>query len=335
MLQAAGAPRKVFTKEQVAAHHTTGSLWVTVKGRVYDLTHFMDSHPGGEEILLQYGGQDVTDVLQDVHEHQHSDSAYEMLEEYYVGDFEVSNEPKSAKKDKVTAFIDVQKPMLTQVWNGNFSKQFYLEQVHIPRHTKESPRLFAGPLELLSKTPWWVIPIFWTPIISYCISKCLETNSAASLVLLFPLGLFSWTLIEYSLHRFLFHLDDLLPDHRVFLTLHFLLHGIHHYLPMDRLRLVMPPALGFALAYPIWSLYVFLFPNGVGQGLISGAMTGFVMYDMMHYYVHHAKPYFNHMKEMKSYHLDHHYKNANMGFGITSKFWDRVFNTVLEKDKNV
>ena len=44
----------------------------------------------------------------------------------------------------------------------------------------------------------------------------------------------------------------------------------------------MPPALGFTLAYPIWCMYVYTFPNGIGQGLISGAMAGFVMYDMMH-----------------------------------------------------
>ncbi|RMD43781.1 hypothetical protein DV735_g1388, partial [Chaetothyriales sp. CBS 134920] len=43
--------------------------------------------------------------------------------------------------------------------------------------------------------------------------------------------------------RFLFHLDKFLPDHPYALTLHFVLHGIHHYLPMDRYRLVMPPAL--------------------------------------------------------------------------------------------
>lgn len=43
-----------------------------------------------------------------------------------------------------------------------------------------------------------------------------------------------WTIIEYGMHRFLFHIDDVLPDRPFFLMLHFLLHGIHHYLPMDR-----------------------------------------------------------------------------------------------------
>lgn len=50
----------------------------------------------------------------------------------------------------------------------------------------------------------------------------------------FFLGNFIWTILEYAMHRFLFHLDDLVPDYPVFLTLHFLLHGIHHYMPMDR-----------------------------------------------------------------------------------------------------
>jgi 4-hydroxysphinganine ceramide fatty acyl 2-hydroxylase len=41
-------------------------------------------------------------------------------------------------------------------------------------------------------------------------------------------------MLEYGLHRFLFHIDYWLPDRPFFLMLHFLLHGIHHYMPMDR-----------------------------------------------------------------------------------------------------
>jgi 4-hydroxysphinganine ceramide fatty acyl 2-hydroxylase len=79
-----------------------------------------------------------------------------------------------------------------------------------------------------------------------------------------------------------------------------------------------------------------MFPNGIGQGLTAGAMFGFVSYDMVHCnfkfyidYIHHGKPFIKHFKEMKTYHLDHHYKNANLGYGITSKFWDKVFHTTL------
>jgi hypothetical protein len=39
-----------------------------------------------------------------------------------------------------------------------------------------------------------------------------------------------WTILEYVFHRFLFHIDEVLPDQPLFLTLHFLMHGIHHCL---------------------------------------------------------------------------------------------------------
>jgi hypothetical protein len=52
--------------------------------------------------------------------------------------------------------------------------------------------------------------------------------------------------------------------------------------PKNRMRLVMPPALGMILAYPIWTLYEAILPLGIGPGVISGAMMGFVLYDMIH-----------------------------------------------------
>lgn len=54
----------------------------------------------------------------------------------------------------------------------------------------------------------------------------------------FLLGNLIWTMLEYGMHRFLFHIDEWLPDRPIALTLHFLLHGIHHFLPMDRSVLV-------------------------------------------------------------------------------------------------
>ena len=130
------------------------------------------------------------------------------------------------------------------------------------------------------------------------------------------------------------------------MMLHFLLHGIHHYLPMDRLRLVMPPTLFLALETPFTNLAHLLFPKSVANGIISGAFTFYILYDCMHYALHHTRlPQY--MAEMKRYHLAHHYKSESfrasvfgngselilsdfeLGFGVTSKIWDYVFNTVL------
>jgi len=211
-------------------------------------------------------------------------------------------------------------------------------------------------------------------------------------------------MLEYALHRFLFHIDELLPDRPFFLMIHFLLHGIHHYLPMDRcvaftivncdsahnicsLRLVMPPILFGSLQMPFTRLGYVLFPTAVANGIISGAFTfcksylivsfrgrvhtsaisnrcpirlhalrvspsikcifypSFVLIVILLRLHHTMLP--NYMKEMKKYHLAHHYKNFELGFGVTSaaffclsvsypydfvlagKIWDVVFNTVL------
>jgi 4-hydroxysphinganine ceramide fatty acyl 2-hydroxylase len=44
----------------------------------------------------------------------------------------------------------------------------------------------------------------------------------------------------------------------------------------------MPPALGFSLALPIWYFVTLVLPTAIGQGIVAGAFTGFVLYDMMH-----------------------------------------------------
>ncbi|KAJ3745242.1 inositolphosphorylceramide-B C-26 hydroxylase, partial [Lentinula raphanica] len=141
----------------------------------------------------------------------------------------------------------------------------------------------------------------------------------------FFIGNFIWTLLEHIFHRFLFHVDYYLPDKPIFLLLHFLLHGVHHYVPMDRLRLVMPPPLFAMLEWPMTRLAYKIFPLAVANGIISGAFT--FSCHIFHRLHHSQLPAY--LKEMKRYHLAHHYKNFDLGFGVTSKIWDIVFNTVL------
>lgn len=85
--------------------------------------------------------------------------------------------------------------------------------------------------------------------------------------------------------------SSLLPDNRVGITLHFLLHGIHHYLPMDKYRLVMPPTLFVVLAAPFWKLArTVLYFNWYAALLAyCGGVFGYVCYDMTHYFLHHRK----------------------------------------------
>ncbi|KAF7289910.1 Ceramide very long chain fatty acid hydroxylase [Mycena indigotica] len=366
---------RIYTAEDVAAHCSSNNCWLSRNGKVYDISRFINDHPGGDDIILKYAGKAVDAAMagKDGEEHQHSDAAYEMLDEYQIGklgteenivsddwvatdDFHPEN-TDSVEDFKKNQFLDLSKPLLWQVWQSNFSKSYYLRQIHQPRHVPESARLFASPiLEATTRTVWWVVPLFWTPIFTYLglrslvqfnlgpnalplfsqrpaiplplIIHALTSTNLMKLGTCFLLGNLIWTILEYTLHRFLFHIDDWLPDHPFAIITHFLMHGVHHYLPMDRLRLVMPPILFYSLQAPFTHLAHRIFPTAVANGIISGAFAFYILYDCMHYALHHTNlpPY---MREQKRYHLAHHYKNFELGFGVTSKFWDIIFNTAL------
>ena len=144
---------------------------------------------------------------------------------------------------------------------------------------------FTGPLPTFFENP--ALPL------SYISS--LPADSLVKTMLCFFLGNIIWTVLEYTMHRFLFHIDHWLPDKPLFLVLHFTAHGIHHYLPMDRyvyswiycrmqtcliilswcsrLRLVMPPPMFTILQFPFTQLAYTLFPVAVANGIISGSFT--------------------------------------------------------------
>ena len=76
---------RIYTAEDVAAHKTRNSCWVSRNGKVYDVTSFLADHPGGDDLILKYAGKDVGAVMKDPEEHVHSDSAYEMLDDFVIG----------------------------------------------------------------------------------------------------------------------------------------------------------------------------------------------------------------------------------------------------------
>jgi len=68
--------------------------------------------------------------------------------------------------------------------------------------------LFGNFLEPLTKTPWWVIPLMWWPPVTYGTYLASQGfDNVVGLASFWLLGLAIWTLVEYILHRFLFHLD--------------------------------------------------------------------------------------------------------------------------------
>jgi len=325
---------RIFTMAEVAHHRTADDCWIVHNHKVYDITGFINSHPGGPDIVLMNGGKDVTAVMNDPSEHKHSAFAFEMMADYLIGKLEggAEEEEVAAETAEEVVFLDINKPVWPQMWNCNFTKEFYLEQVHIAHHMKDGApvKIFGNFLEPLTMTPWYVVPLIWVPVSMVWAYLASATYSPAAMLFFFALGLFHWTFIEYVVHRFIFHIEGLLPDHPKMLALHFLSHGIHHYLPMDHYRLVMPPALFTILMVPIFSLYHLIAPHSLCLAIGAGTRFGYVMYDMVHYYLHHGIPAIEYLRSLKTYHLNHHYLDWQQGFGITNVFWDVVFGTYLE-----
>src|SRR4051812_37195565 len=101
------------------------------------------------------------------------------------------------------------------------------------------------------------------------------------------IGVVSWTIMEYTLHRFVFHGEELwLPNNKYLWVFHFCLHGIHHAFPMDRFRLVFPVLPGYILLIVLFTpLYAALTPAKMYPAIIAGSIFGYMFYDVGHFFM--------------------------------------------------
>lgn len=76
---------RIYTAEDVAGHKMASNCWITRGRKVYNVSAFLPDHPGGDDLILKHAGQDIEDVMKSPEEHEHSDAAYDMLEEYLIG----------------------------------------------------------------------------------------------------------------------------------------------------------------------------------------------------------------------------------------------------------
>jgi 4-hydroxysphinganine ceramide fatty acyl 2-hydroxylase len=334
-------------------------VWVSFEGKVYDVTEFVEDHPGGAELLEEHRGRDITEAFM---EHRHSEYARTILADYQIGILQLKettmtdtvlnsnpserviksksptiatvkelNEPNGGVCDKRDdKFLDTSRPLMQQVWKADWKKEYYLEQVHIPRYTAETPKFFENAwLDGLTKNVWYGVLLVWVPVVLASLSYAYQSLPLWQVVHLFVDGIVLWSIYEYVFHRFIFHMETYLPSHRVALTAHFLVHGVHHFLPMDRYRLVMPPFLLAVLATPTVLFLQIFFSWEITAALMAGSFSGYICYDMLHYYAHHGRVLNGYLRRMKAYHMDHHYIDYNMGYGVSSVVWDTFFGTML------
>lgn len=142
-----------------------------------------------------------------------------------------------------------------------------------------------------------------------------RTVSWPVIALLFVAGLAVWTLSEYVFHRWVYH-----QERGIFGSGH----RMHH--DAEKAYIAMPWFISAVTIFAVW--YGVTIAAGVHafSGLAAGWMTGFVLYSWVHHVHHHAALGNLRMRKLRAYHRVHH-RFPETNFGVTTRFWDRVFKT--------
>ncbi len=208
---------------------------------------------------------------------------------------------------------------------------------HLPIDTRpHAPpiRLFKSDfLEFFTHISPITIIAIWLPVAAFFLASAITGAPAGAFPAYIPigyvLGIFLWTFAEYTLHRFLFHHKPTTPRQE---RIMFLFHGIHHAQPQVKTRLVMPLPVSVPVAFIFYGLFHLVLavllhaPQWVAP-LMSGFLTGYLLYDLGHYAQHHLPMRRGYFKYIKRHHMQHHYKDPGTRFGVSSPLWDWVFGT--------
>lgn len=188
------------------------------------------------------------------------------------------------------------------------------ENERLERLTLISPRTFALGWGVILLLIAWTVWGSVNPYEGFC---------------LFFGGLLVWTLFEYAMHRYLFHLD---VDQRAMKWFVYLIHGNHHDSPNDPTRSLMPLVVSLPIALLGWGGCVALL-GAAGACLFLGFATGYVIYDAVHYACHQWAMGGKLGSALKRHHMRHHYVDERGNFAISAILWDRVFGSKIKLDK--
>jgi sterol desaturase/sphingolipid hydroxylase (fatty acid hydroxylase superfamily) len=199
-------------------------------------------------------------------------------------------------------------------------------------HPKEkAPELFKS--KFLNKLTWS------HPLLIFCMYALISATMiyaaatrfhvhAGSITLIFVAGLFTWTLAEYLMHRFMYH-DS--PDASYDKGLRYVFHGIHHQYPNDGTKVVLPPVPSILIAAIFFGLF-YLLMGVYALAFAPGFMMGYSTYTWIHFIVH-KYPSPKRFNFWWKHHTIHHFQQHDRAFGMSTPLWDYVFGTMPEKNR--
>ncbi|KAJ6852691.1 cytochrome b5-like isoform X1 [Iris pallida] len=77
----------LYSMQEASQYNTKEDCWIVIDGKVYDVTQYLDDHPGGDDVLLSATGKDSTEDFEDA---GHSKDARELMKQYAIGELDAS-----------------------------------------------------------------------------------------------------------------------------------------------------------------------------------------------------------------------------------------------------
>jgi dihydroceramide fatty acyl 2-hydroxylase len=186
-----------------------------------------------------------------------------------------------------------------------------------------SPRLFRNPLlDRFSRVHPSVPFLIYLPAVAVLLWQ--QELPLITVMVAFACGYLLWTVVEYFGHRLLFHLR---PTSTTGKRIQFLIHGVHHKHPNDPLRLVMPPLMSMPIMIAAFAILRLTISPASALPALGGFLTGYLIYDALHFYVHHAHPQTLIGRYLRRRHMHHHFRDDSSWFGVSAPWWDAIFAT--------
>lgn len=175
----------------------------------------------------------------------------------------------------------------------------------------------------MSKFGYFSEFVLFPPLFIFAVLIALRSSTPPHPVIwatVYVAGLAAWTLIEYLLHRVLFHHAPIISQ----------IHELHHNSPQDLIGTPAWVSASIGLILVAGPLCVALgFDLGIAATM--GLATGYLWYVLVHYMIHHWRPRRNsYLYRTRLRHARHHYLSPSGNFGVTTSVWDHVFGTALE-----
>ena len=103
---------QIYSLEEVQKHSknvtsTPPSYWIVIHNKVYDVTTWLDDHPGGDEILMDNSGTDATEPWEDI---GHSTEARGRMKKYLIGELRQEDRPNIPEKERSNKELSTSPP---------------------------------------------------------------------------------------------------------------------------------------------------------------------------------------------------------------------------------